>query len=120
IVAMISPTDASTLFRNLLDNAVKYAGTPPVVRIQVDRDGELTVVRIIDNGPGIPKERRRRIFLRFVRGDNELERVKPGTGLGLSIVRALVKRWRGTIRIADSPPGYGACFEVRLPLAECD
>lgn len=116
LVAKICPTDAATLFRNLLDNAVKYAGTPPVILIQAERTDNRIVVRITDNGPGIPEERRRRVFLRFVRGDNELEREKPGTGLGLSIVRALVKRWRGTIRIVEqSSPG--ASFEVRLPQA---
>ncbi len=113
--AHIEANDALTLFRNLLDNAVKYAGTPPRVAIQLTSDEKYQIVRVADNGPGVPQELRKPIFQRFIRGGNELEREKPGTGLGLSIVRSLVHRWSGHVHVVESRADYpGACFEVRL------
>jgi signal transduction histidine kinase len=73
------------------------------------------VVRVSDNGRGIPQSLRHRIFGRFVRLGSELVREKPGTGLGLYIVRTMVGRLGGTIRVRDREGGGGACFEVQLP-----
>ncbi len=111
--------DLAVIFRNLLDNAVKYAGTAPAVWIDSysSRDGK-AVVRISDNGAGIPSRARRKVFGRFVRLGLELEREKPGTGLGLHIVWTLVRRLRGRIRIRNREPGPGTVFEVELPLAK--
>jgi signal transduction histidine kinase len=103
------------VFRNLLDNAIKYAGKPPEVTVHVRRVPERVVVSIRDNGSGIPKELRRKIFGRFVRVGSELERQKPGTGLGLYIVRTLVKRLKGKIRVEDATNPQGTVFEVSLP-----
>ncbi len=109
-------TDLDLIFRNLLDNAVKYAGTPPRVEVVAGLErGRTVVARIGDNGPGIPRRLRRKLFGRFVRLGSELEREKPGTGLGLYIVRNLVHRLRGTVRVVDQPSWPGAVFEVRLP-----
>lgn len=109
-------TDVDMIFRNLLDNAVKYAGTPPEVDVSLYVEkGKTVVARVADNGPGIPPRLRRAIFGRFVRVGSELEREKPGTGLGLYIVRNLVRGMRGSVRVLDRPSGCGALFEVRLP-----
>ena len=80
--------DLDVLFRNLIDNAVKYAGSEPRVGVQLRRtaDGR-AIVRISDNGRGIPGRFRRHIFKRFERLGLELERERPGTGLGLYIVQ---------------------------------
>jgi two-component system, OmpR family, phosphate regulon sensor histidine kinase PhoR len=113
------PADLEMVFRNLLDNAVKYAGDQPEVNIDLHSNGDGQVmVRISDNGPGIPPPLRRKIFGRFVRLGNELERAKPGTGLGLYIVRTLVRRMHGkvTVRGRDNEPG--TIFEVALPARE--
>ena len=112
--------DLEMIFRNLIDNAVKYAGTPPQVHVSL-RHGEnqTAVTQIRDNGPGIPQPLRRKIFGRFVRLGLELERKQPGTGLGLHIVRTLVRRLRGKIRVDDveDENTTGTIFEVRLPAA---
>lgn len=119
--------DLDLIFRNLIDNAVKYAGTPPrvAVRLGIDSEG-WAVVTVQDNGPGIPRKYRRRIFRRFVRLGSELERAQPGMGLGLYIVRELTRRLKGRIRVDGADPHLldesagGACgttFEVRLPHA---
>ena len=113
--------DLDMIFRNLLDNAVKYADDDPQVAVNCRlAAGETAVVSISDNGPGIPPKLRRKIFGRFVRLGLELERKKPGTGLGLYIVRTLVGRLRGSgaqrrcacpIHRAD---GRGRTFSVNL------
>jgi signal transduction histidine kinase len=110
------PGDLTLVFRNLLDNAVKYAGTTPRVNIEArSRPDGTVVVRIADNGSGIPPRWRRKVFGRFVRLGVELEREKSGTGLGLHIVRTLVRRMRGKIRILGLEPGPGTVVQVELP-----
>ncbi|MCA9155932.1 MAG: HAMP domain-containing histidine kinase [Planctomycetales bacterium] len=107
--------ELSIILRNLLDNAVKYAGERPQVSVQATAVDERVKLTIADNGPGIPKEARRKIFGRFVRLGLELERQKPGTGLGLYIARTLVRRLRGKIRVVDNETAPGTTFEVVLP-----
>ncbi len=108
--------DLDIIFRNLIDNAVKYAGQPPQVEVTAGPGGpEEVVVQVADNGRGIPFHLRRKIFGRFVRLGLELERDKPGTGLGLYIVRTLLQRLRGRIRVRDPKAGPGTVFEVHLP-----
>jgi len=108
--------DLDIIFRNLIDNAVKYAAVKPQVEVGL-RPGAAgqIVARIADNGRGIPHHLRRKIFGRFVRLGLELEREKPGTGLGLYIARTLVHRLRGRIRVRDPEYGPGTVFEVQLP-----
>lgn len=108
--------DLELIFRNLLDNAVKYAGADPQVQVTLTAAGNGTAIaRIADNGKGIAPKMRRKVFGRFVRLGNELERVKPGTGLGLFIVRTVVRKLRGRIRVHDRDDGGGTVFEVELP-----
>lgn len=108
--------DLDVIFRNLIDNAVKYAGAPPRVEVSLrPTDNGQVEVRIADNGSGIPRHLRRKIFGRFVRLGLELERKQPGTGLGLYITRTLVRRQRGHIRVRDPEQGPGSVFEVQLP-----
>jgi signal transduction histidine kinase len=110
--------DLGLIFRNLIDNAVKYSGPQPEVDVvlRIRRNGNM-VARIRDNGKGIPHKLRRRIFRRFVRLGPELERADSGTGLGLYIVRTAARRLGGHVRVQDSENGRGAVFEVELPAA---
>lgn len=108
--------DVDMIFRNLIDNAIKYAGEPPAVQIISRPEPNGTVLtQVIDNGRGIPLRYRHKIFGRFVRLGSELERDKPGTGLGLYIVHTLVRRLRGQVRVNDGTAGKGTVFEVVLP-----
>ena len=108
--------DLELIFRNLLDNAVKYAGVKPEVQVTLtSSDNSHITVQIADNGCGIPTKQRQKIFGRFVRLGVELERENIGTGLGLYIVRTVVKRLRGRIQIHDHINGSGTIFEVQLP-----
>ena len=111
--------DIEILLRNLIDNALKYGGNPPIVKILVEFNDKATSAKIsvTDNGAGIPKQLRKKIFRRFYRVGDELERTKPGTGLGLFLVRAVVRRIKGSIRVADPPKEGGTRFELVLPKA---
>ncbi len=117
LVVEARAVDVDLVMRNLMDNAVKYASDRPEVEVTAQRTGEAWgTIRITDNGKGIPPDLRRRIFGRFFRIGNELERETPGLGLGLYIVRTMVRRLRGTIRVRDREGGTGTTFEVTLPV----
>lgn len=105
------------ILQNIIDNAVKYASSenPQIdVRSRIIQNGSL-VVRVSDNGPGIPAGQRKKIFLRFYRIGNELERKKTGTGLGLYIVKMLVRQIRGKLYVRDRSAGNGIAFVLVLP-----
>jgi len=111
--------DVDMLFRNLLDNAFKYGGKPLKIEIivrYIEASKGLSA-SISDNGNGIPRSMRRRIFNRFFRIGYELERTKPGIGLGLYLVRNVIRRLKGNITIADVPGQSGTRFEIFLPRA---
>ncbi|MFO0911566.1 MAG: HAMP domain-containing sensor histidine kinase [Pirellulales bacterium] len=113
--AVARRVDITLVFRNLIDNAIKYAGEPPQVTISTWTERNHSVVRIVDNGRGVPAHLRNKVFGRFVRLGRELERDKPGTGLGLYIVYTLVRRLRGQIRLTSGPDGTGTAVVVKLP-----
>jgi signal transduction histidine kinase len=75
-------------------------------------------VRVVidDDGPGVPKHERERVFERFARLDHARARGAGGAGLGLALVKGIVERHRGTVHIEDAPIG-GARLVVELPLA---
>ncbi|QDT66860.1 sensor histidine kinase [Calycomorphotria hydatis] len=103
------------VFGNLLDNAVKYGGDPPIVEVEVRAHRNRIITRIADNGKGVPPEQRKKIFDLFYRGGNELERTRKGTGLGLYIVRTLVHLLRGKIHVYNRYRKAGSIFELELP-----
>jgi signal transduction histidine kinase len=110
--------DLEIVFRNLIDNAVKYSQPEPRVAVTVAAaPRNRLAVAVADNGPGIPVSKRPQVFRRFVRLGSELERSKPGTGLGLFLVRALVRQMRGTVVVKGRLPPPGTVFEVQLRAA---
>ncbi|MCA9084372.1 MAG: HAMP domain-containing histidine kinase [Planctomycetaceae bacterium] len=105
------------IFTNLMDNAVKYGGNPPQVHVTaMARGRDRIMVRVRDNGTGVPDNQRSQIFQMFFRGNDELQRTRKGTGLGLYIVRTLVSIMKGRVTVTDAPGGSGSVFEVSLPL----
>jgi len=108
--------DLEIIFRNLVDNAVKYSLPDPRVEVAaaVAMPGR-ALVRVADNGPGIPIAKRSQVFRRFVRLGSELERSTPGTGLGLFLVKSLVTQMRGKVEVRGRLPPPGTVFEVDLP-----
>ena len=105
---------------NLLSNAVKFTAHGEVaVRIDardLASDNAVLTVVVRDTGIGFDEAFARRLFQRFSQADGSITRRFGGTGLGLSICQSLVEMMGGDIR-AESAPGRGSAFEVRLPLA---
>jgi PAS domain S-box-containing protein len=104
---------------NLLQNAVKFAPRGGHARLRAERDGDEVVVRMEDDGPGIPPSMLAHVFEPFVQDDRTLDRKKGGLGLGLALVKGLVEMHGGTATASRSAQG-GAAFVVRLPLAAAD
>jgi len=104
----------SQVLINLISNAVKFTDHGGSVKIRLFQDGKQLVLRVEDNGIGIPREDIPRIFDKFYRVDNPL-REDPGTGIGLAIVKEAVQQHDGTIDV-KSTRGKGTRFEVRLPV----
>ena len=104
------------MVRNLLDNALRYTSTRGKVSIEVTRDSTFAIVRVVDDGIGIPLESQSRIFERFYRVDRARSRDRGGTGLGLAIVKHVVELHGGEIDL-ESELGRGSTFTIRLPYA---
>lgn len=100
------------LLRNLTENAARHARS--VVALSLARDGELVVLAVEDDGPGIPEAERARVFDRFVRLEDARERDSGGSGLGLSIAREIARLHGGTVVAREGSLG-GARLEVRIP-----
>jgi signal transduction histidine kinase len=112
--ASADPDRIQQVMVNLLDNAVKYGGSPVRVRVE-SADGHVRI-SVADSGPGIAADDQERIFEKFYRSDPQHTRAPGGTGLGLYISRELVRRMGGRLDVS-SPPGSGATFVVELPRA---
>ncbi len=100
---------------NLLTNAHEYCPERASIRIGAMRVDDEVEIAVSDNGPGMSTNQLEHIFDRFTRGDAGLTQRVGGTGLGLAISRSLVELHGGTIS-ADSVPGRGSRFAIRLPI----
>jgi len=106
---------------HLLDNAAKHAPDQSPIRVEARRVGALAILAVEDSGPGVPEVDRERVFERFTQLDSGATRRAGGVGLGLYIARQLANAQGGELLVADpTPPGQGARFELRLPMAELD
>jgi two-component system phosphate regulon sensor histidine kinase PhoR len=105
------------VIQNLIENALKYAGTGKRVDIEITRRGGNAELTVADYGPGIAPEHLPRLTERFYRINVQESRSRGGTGLGLAIVKHILNRHHGKLAIA-SEPGKGSRFTVQLPLAD--
>jgi two-component system sensor histidine kinase QseC len=102
-------TAINILLRNLIDNAIRYSPKGGSVQIVIEPDNKFIVLKVIDSGPGIPKELRKRVFERFYR----IIGTEPsGSGLGLSIVQQIAQIHKAKIRLVTPKSGKG--LEVRV------
>ncbi len=114
LVARINPTLLEQAIVNLVDNALKYSEPDSRVRIVSRANGSEILIRVTDQGCGIPKEHLARIFERFYRVDKARSRKVGGTGLGLAIVKHIANAHGGRIEV-ESSPGKGSTFSIYLP-----
>lgn len=101
-----------SLIDNLVDNAIKYSPDGGQVTVSLGEEGEVVVLRVSDQGPGIPAELRERVFERFVRLDGAR---CHGSGLGLTIVERAAGQHQAEVLLLDGPGGVGLTVEVRFP-----
>ena len=99
---------------NLVDNATRHTPAGRSVTVRLSGESGWAVLRVIDEGPGIPPADLANLFERFWRAQYSRDRASGGAGLGLAIVRAIVAAHGGAIEAANRPEG-GAVFTVRLP-----
>jgi two-component system phosphate regulon sensor histidine kinase PhoR len=106
----------SDALTNLLHNAHKYTGARKKIAVSADRMGSQVVISVQDNGPGIALPDQKRIFEKFYRARDPLDRTIEGSGLGLAMVKHIVEAHGGRVTVS-STPGQGATFTVFLPAA---
>ena len=104
---------------NLLTNAAKYTGEGGRIWMTVQHEGDECVLRVRDNGVGIPQELLPRIFDLFTQAERSLDRSQGGLGIGLALVQRLTNLHGGTVE-AESELGKGSEFVVRLPVLLSD
>jgi PAS domain S-box-containing protein len=102
---------------NLISNAAKYTNPAGTIEVTGKREGRQAVLRVRDDGVGIPAALLPRVFDRFTQGPRTIDRGQGGLGLGLSIVHNLVRLHGGSVAASSEGPGRGAEFTVRIPLA---
>ncbi len=111
-------TRLAQVFGNLLSNSAKYTSRGGRIWLTAERQREIVLVSVRDNGIGIPAEFLGTIFDMFAQVDRSLERSTGGLGIGLALVKGLVKMHGGTVTAESPGPGKGSTFTVRLPVCE--
>jgi CheY-like chemotaxis protein len=101
---------------NLLNNAAKYTMPGGHIWVTAQREGEEALVRVRDNGIGVPPDVLGRVFEPFVQSDGSLARSEGGLGIGLTLVRSLVEMHGGSVEACSPGLGQGSEFTVRLPV----
>ncbi|MFN3620457.1 ATP-binding protein [Sphingorhabdus sp.] len=106
------------MLTNLIDNAVSFSPSGSVVEISATLANEDVIIRISDEGPGVPPQEREAIFRRFHSERPASENFGKHSGLGLAIARTIIEGHHGRIAVRDRVDGKGgACFEIALPCA---
>jgi signal transduction histidine kinase len=116
--AHADPDRISQAVANLVQNAGKFTRAGGTVRVSCAAEGKVAVLRVADDGEGIPPDLLGRLFSPFVQADGSLARTRGGLGLGLALVKGIVELHGGSVRATSGGPGRGAEFTVALPLAD--
>lgn len=114
---MGDPDELRAALANLIDNAVKYSAPEPRVAVEVETEEGAVLLRVRDNGVGIPPHELKQVFKRFYRVPGQIMARVKGTGLGLFIVQSVVERHGGKVTADSRGPNQGTTFTIRLPKA---
>ena len=114
VLVQADPDGLQVLLNNLIDNALRYTQRGGRVDLQSAVEGGRPLLRVSDNGPGVPRQHHARLFDRFFRPDGN---DAWGCGLGLSIVRHIAEHHRADIALAEGAAGRGLQVTVRFPQA---
>lgn len=113
-IVLGDPDELRVAIANILDNAVKYSTGRVHITAELSMQSAYVLVRVSDQGVGIPRSDLKHIFKRFFRTGSARTKVK-GTGLGLFIVREIVKKHRGSVSAESQGEGLGAAITLKLP-----
>jgi signal transduction histidine kinase len=114
-IVLGDPADLHTAVLNLVDNAIKYSTGEPQVSVELARnDRDQLIVRVKDEGIGIPRDELKNVFQRFHRIQNSTTARIKGTGLGLFIVHSIAKRHKGRVFAESAGAGLGSTFTLEL------
>lgn len=102
------------VFNNLLDNAAKFSAPETPIILEIEKEEDDFIIRVNDEGKGIPKEEQRKIFQMFYKGTSN---IKEGFGLGLFLIKNIIEQHHGSIKI-KSKENKGTTVEVKLPIAK--
>lgn len=102
---------------NLVDNAIKYTPAGSHIVLSAAAQGESAVIRVSDDGPGIPDEAKEKVFEMFSTGEKRISDSRRSLGLGLALCRTIIAAHGGTITLSDNKP-HGCIFTFTLPLGE--
>lgn len=105
------------IFKNLVSNAIRYTQEAGEIKVSLEKESLQYIIKVADNGPGIPESEQLNIFKEFYRTPTARKLVSEGTGLGLAIVMRMVELHGGDIQV-HSQEGQGSTFTVLLPFKE--
>ena len=117
VLVLADATQLGRVLDNLINNGLSYTQEVPELKVGCDLDGGRAVVRVEDNGVGIPEAARERVFESFYRSTDPVVMKVPGVGLGLYISRQLAEQHGATLVVEKSTPGSGTVFALSMPLA---
>ena len=109
------PVRLEQIVGNLVSNALKFTRGEGVISVGVGREGDDAVLRVADQGIGIPAEMLPKIFDLFVQAHHTIDRSRGGLGIGLTLVRRLAELHGGTVHADSLGDGHGSTFTVRMP-----
>jgi signal transduction histidine kinase len=118
VETVADPLRVRQMLDNLLSNAVKYSDGSSEVLVRMSFDGERAVIDVIDEGPGVPEERRRELFRLFGRLGSDDNRDCAGLGLGLAISSRIATAHGGSLTYAPGPDARGSRFSLTLPVRD--
>ncbi len=117
VPVLVNSQRLQQVLSNLISNAVKFSDAGSKVQIIAELQDKQVLVKVCDQGPGIPAEFRGRIFQKFAQADGSDSRQRGGTGLGLSICKELMEKMHGSIGY-ESTEGVGSTFFIMLPMVD--
>lgn len=106
------------IFSNLLNNAAKYTEPHGRITVRTEKNADMMLLSVSDNGVGIPPSMLGSVFSMFTQVPGSLDRAPGGLGIGLTLVRTLVQLHGGSVHADSAGLGHGSTFTVRLPLAD--
>jgi PAS domain S-box-containing protein len=116
--ALADPERTRQIIDALLDNADRYTPADTPIEVELDQDGDDIRVRVIDHGPGIPRQHHETVFEQFQRLENPLTMRTGGVGLGLFLGRRLAEAMHGALELEPPRHGAGTVAVLRLPTAQ--